>query len=171
MLPMIRKSIVSQISRRGGLQAASRLMSTQEEAAQQLTLNFCLPHSPIYHKKTVDQVIIPGAAGEFGVTANHSLIVSELQPGVLQILHTGNPVPEKFFVSAGFALNHSGNVCDITAIEAVPVDQIDAEAVKETYTRAGQALAAASDDVAKAEAQIELDTAKAMGHACGLTLA
>lgn len=33
------------------------------------------------------QVIIPGSAGEYGVTAGHSPIVAELKPGVIQVLH------------------------------------------------------------------------------------
>ena len=37
--------------------------------------------------------------------------------------------PEKFFVSAGFALTHPSSVTDITAIEAVRVEELDAGAV------------------------------------------
>lgn len=32
-------------------------------------------------------MIIPGSAGEYGVTAGHSPIVAELKPGVIQVLH------------------------------------------------------------------------------------
>lgn len=38
--------------------------------------------------------------------------------------------PEKFFVSAGFALTHASSVTDVTAIEAVRVDEIDGDAVR-----------------------------------------
>lgn len=37
--------------------------------------------------------------------------------------------PEKFFVSAGFALTHPTSVTDITAIEAVRVEELDEGAV------------------------------------------
>lgn len=37
--------------------------------------------------------------------------------------------PEKFFVSAGFALTHPTSVTDITAIEAVRVEELDEAAV------------------------------------------
>lgn len=37
--------------------------------------------------------------------------------------------PENFFVSAGFALTHPTSVTDITAIEAVRVEEIDEGAV------------------------------------------
>lgn len=139
-------------------------------------------------------MIIPGAAGEYGVTMGHSPVVAEMKPGVLQILHgdvscgyvffillrlcfyslfynaarakscvyikchvaltcthdmffymSFSPLtfiscventyciqgkePEKFFVSAGFALTHPTSVTDVTAIEAVRVEEIDADAV------------------------------------------
>ena len=50
----------------------------------------------------VAQVIIPGSAGEYGVTAGHSPIVAELKPGVVQVLHE----PVSFWLSKcveGFA--------------------------------------------------------------------
>lgn len=33
------------------------------------------------------KVIIPGSAGEYGVTAGHSPVVAELKPGVMQVIH------------------------------------------------------------------------------------
>lgn len=59
------------------------------ETASQLTLNFSTPHTPVYTKKTVDKVVLPGAAGEYGVTAGHSPIISELKPGVVSVIHLG----------------------------------------------------------------------------------
>lgn len=41
--------------------------------------------------------------------------------------------PEKFFVSAGFALTHASSVTDVTAIEAVRVEEIDGEAVRAPF--------------------------------------
>lgn len=70
----------------------SRRMATAaaaEGAAAQLTLNFTTPHAPVYHKKIVDKVMLPGAAGEYGVTAGHSALISELQPGVVTVVHLG----------------------------------------------------------------------------------
>lgn len=72
----------SRVLNRGFAQAAA-------PSASQLTLNFTTPHSPVYTKKAVSQVIVPGAAGEFGLTAGHSPIISELKPGVVTVIHTG----------------------------------------------------------------------------------
>ncbi len=59
------------------------------QASTKLTLNFTTPHAPIYTKKEVDQVVLPGAAGEYGITAGHSPIISELKPGVVSVIHVG----------------------------------------------------------------------------------
>ena len=72
------------------LQRLVRAFSTPAAAAStQLTLNFTTPSNPIHVKKVVDKVIVPGAAGEYGVTAGHSPIISELKPGVVQVVHLG----------------------------------------------------------------------------------
>jgi F-type H+-transporting ATPase subunit delta len=56
-------------------------------ASNQLTLNFTTPHTPVYTKKLIDKVMLPGTAGEYGVTAGHSPIISELKPGVVSVVH------------------------------------------------------------------------------------
>ena len=50
------------------------------------------------------------------------------------------------------------------------MDQIDAEAVKGVYSQAISEMSSASDEKAKAEAQVRAETAKAMGMAIGVTL-
>lgn len=74
-----------------------------------MTLNFSLPHETLYNGASVASVIIPGVEGEYGVTINHVPIVSQLKPGVLQILHEDGET-EKYFVSGGFALTHANSV-------------------------------------------------------------
>jgi F-type H+-transporting ATPase subunit delta len=84
-----------------------RTFSTVEEsAAAGMTLNFNLPHESIYVGAKVDQVIVPGVAGEYGVTADHVPLVAQLKPGVLQILHQGTAEAEKYFVAGGFSITH-----------------------------------------------------------------
>ena len=87
---------------------AVRYMSGEAAAAATgVKLNFSLPHETIYDGATVHSVIIPGSAGEYGVTANHVPYVAQLKPGVLQILHEENTSdPEKYFVAGGYALTH-----------------------------------------------------------------
>jgi F-type H+-transporting ATPase subunit delta len=75
-----------------------------------MTLNFNLPHETIYSGVQVSSVIVPGAAGEYGVTANHVPLVAQLKAGVLQILHEASGEPEKYFVAGGFSLTHENSV-------------------------------------------------------------
>ena len=88
----------------------SRCMSSAAEASDgSMTLNFNLPHETIYSEAKVSQVIVPGAAGEYGITADHVPIVAQLKPGVLQIMHEGAEA-EKYFVAGGFSLTHENSV-------------------------------------------------------------
>jgi len=58
----------------------------------------------------VSQVIVPGAAGEYGVTADHVPVVAQLKAGVLQIMHESAGEPEKYFVPGGFSITHDNSV-------------------------------------------------------------
>ena len=78
-----------------------------EASASGMTLNFNLPSETVYSGAKVDQVIVPGAAGEYGITADHVPVVAQLKPGVLQILHEGNSESEKYFVPGGFSITHA----------------------------------------------------------------
>jgi len=81
-------------------------------------LNFSVPHESLYEDVEVHSVILPGQAGEYGITANHVPYVAQLKPGVVQILHeeTSNNEPEKYFVPGGYALTHE-NSTTVRAID------------------------------------------------------
>jgi F-type H+-transporting ATPase subunit delta len=99
---MLSRSALS-IARR----TAARTFSDAAPSTGSVKLNFSLPHESIYSGASVYSVIIPGSAGEYGVTANHVPYVAQLKPGVLQILHEeGTTEPEKYFVAGGYALTH-----------------------------------------------------------------
>jgi F-type H+-transporting ATPase subunit delta len=89
--------------------------------ATHVKLSFTLPHETIYDGAQVHSVIVPGSAGEYGVTANHVPYVAQLKPGVLQILHEENtPEPEKYFVPGGYALTHE----DSTTVRVARMNRI-----------------------------------------------
>lgn len=147
-----------------------RAMST-EVADGSMTLNFNLPHETIYSDAQVSQVIVPGAAGEFGVTADHVPLVAQLKPGVLQILHEGTTESEKYFVAGGWSITHPGSKTDITCPEAVKIDDLDSSAVTSGFEAAKAAFASAENgSVAQAEAQVEMEVNKSMGAALGISL-
>lgn len=76
----------------------------------------------------MEQVLLPGVEGYFGVKANHVPIIAQLKPGVVE-LHDGADIT-KYFVSGGFAFVHPNSVTDICVLEAATLDQFDSTAVK-----------------------------------------
>lgn len=107
---LFRRAITSPLLRRS-------LSSAPEASASGMSLNFNLPSETIYQGAKVDQVIVPGAAGEYGITADHVPVVAQLKPGVLQILHEGSSEAEKYFVPGGFSITHANS----TTVSAVVV--------------------------------------------------
>ncbi|MBN8939308.1 MAG: F0F1 ATP synthase subunit epsilon [Rhizobiales bacterium] len=102
----------------------------------------------------VEQVVVPGSDGEFGVLANHAPFVSSLRPGILTI--HGDGQPKRLYVRGGFAEVADGTLTVLaetaTAVEDLRADQIDAE-IKE----AQEDLTDAKDDAARAKAAEKLD--------------
>lgn len=151
-------------------------MSTEAavEPATSVTLNFSIPAQTIYNGASVYQVIIPGAEGEYGVSAGHVPYVAQLKPGVLQIIHDegAGSESEKYFVPGGYALTHASSLTEIVCPEAVKLDDLDASAVQSQYEAAKSAFGAATaGSVEQAEAQIDMEVNRAMGLALGLSLA
>ncbi|QCE04793.1 ATP synthase subunit delta', mitochondrial [Vigna unguiculata] len=128
-----------------------------------LTVNFVLPYASQLSAKEVDMVIVPATTGQMGVLPGHVATIAELKPGVLSV-HEGNDVT-KYFVSSGFAFIHANSVADIVAVEAVPLDRIDANLVQKGLQDFTQKLNSASTDLEKAEAQIGVDVHSALNSA------
>lgn len=111
----------------------------------------------------VDMVMVPATTGQMGVLPGHVATIAELKPGILSV-HEGSEVT-KYFVSSGFAFIHANSVADIVAVEAVPIDQIDASLVQKGLAEFTQKLSSATTDLEKAEAQIGVDVHSALNSA------
>jgi F-type H+-transporting ATPase subunit epsilon len=102
----------------------------------------------------VEQVVVPGSEGDFGVLAGHAPFVSTLRPGILTIHADGQP--KRLYVRGGFAEISAGGLTILaeraTAVEDLHVDQIDRE-----IREAQEDLADAKDDVSKIKASERLD--------------
>eukprot|EP00296_Roombia_truncata_P008412 JP446894.1.p1 GENE.JP446894.1~~JP446894.1.p1 ORF type:complete len:160 (-),score=68.68 JP446894.1:297-776(-) len=140
------------------LRAAEEASSATSGGKKRLSLNFYTPNSTPAQKE-VDMVIVPGAAGSFGVLVGHVPVVSQLKPGVVEI-HDGGKV-EQFFVSSGFAFV-STTAADICAVEAAPVSDLDSDTIKENISTFTKTVADAQNDMDKATAQVGLDVNQAM---------
>ncbi|KAF8028684.1 hypothetical protein BT93_E1360 [Corymbia citriodora subsp. variegata] len=137
--------------------------ATPASIPSKLTVNFVLPYSSELSKKEVDMVIVPATSGQLGVLPGHVATIAELKPGVMSV-HDGNEVT-KYFVSSGFAFVHGNSYADIIAVEAVPLDQIDASLVQKGLAEFTQKVNSASTDLEKAEAQIGVDVHSALNLA------
>lgn len=76
----------------------------------------------------VTMATIPGEAGEFGVGADHSAIVSSLRAGVITIQKPEDKAPREYFIAGGFA-DVTGTQCTILAEEAIAVVDLDEKAL------------------------------------------
>jgi F-type H+-transporting ATPase subunit epsilon len=89
--------------------------------------------------EAVDMVVVPGSEGNFGVLAGHSLLISTVRPGVIDV-YEGSEISERIFVSGGFA-EVTAQRCTVLADEAVPLSSLDAAAVEAELRTIEAALA------------------------------
>jgi F-type H+-transporting ATPase subunit epsilon len=108
----------------------------------------------------VEMVVVPGAEGDFGAMPRHSLLISAVRPGVIDV-YQGGAITSRIFVAGGFA-EVTGERCTVLAEEAMPVAELDAGKAAARLDAAQKALAAATDDHARAQAQREVAIGEAM---------
>ncbi len=102
----------------------------------------------------VDMVVVPGAEGDFGVLPGHSLVISTVRPGVIDV-YRGGEVTERVFVAGGFAeVTHER--CTVLAEEAMPVGELDPDAINSQIKDTREDIADAKDDAARAAAEARL---------------
>ena len=101
--------------------------------------------------RRVDMVVVPGAEGDMGVLPQHSPAITTVRPGTI-VVYEGGAVTDRIFIAGGFA-EVSDNRCTVLAEEAMPIEDIDKNAVE-------QALSTALDDVSSASSVAERNTAE-----------
>jgi F-type H+-transporting ATPase subunit epsilon len=102
----------------------------------------------------VDQVDVPGEEGEFGVFAGHAPYVATLKPGVLTIYGGGEP--QRIVVYGGMAEMGSAGLT-VLAEQAVPVGELNADAIAQSIKNAEEDIADAESDVARDKARSRLE--------------
>jgi F-type H+-transporting ATPase subunit epsilon len=113
----------------------------------------------------VDMVVVPGAEGDFGVLPQHSLLISLLRPGVIEI-YQSSQVTERIFVGGGFAeVNERG--CTVLAEEAMPVSELVMEQARRRLSDAEDDLRDATSETERRRAERELAIAEAAIQAVG----
>ena len=108
-----------------------------------------------------------------GILANHVPSITQLRPGIVEVIAEG-AANEKFFglhsfirlvllvVSGGFATVQPGNLLSINAVEAYPLEDFSAEAVRSSLAEAERVANGAGSEEEVAEAKIELEVYRAL---------
>ncbi|MFN0192131.1 MAG: F0F1 ATP synthase subunit epsilon [Aestuariivirga sp.] len=108
----------------------------------------------------VASVTIPGTEGDMGILPGHAPVLSTLRPGVVIISREGS-ADEKIFVRGGFAeVNPQG--LTLLAETAIPIAELNAEALSQQVKNAEEDLADAKDDEARRRASENLEHLKAL---------
>jgi F-type H+-transporting ATPase subunit epsilon len=71
----------------------------------------------------VDMVVVPGTEGNFGVLPGHSLLVSTIRPGTIDV-YQGGAVTRRIFVAGGFA-EVTPERCTVLANNALPTQDLN----------------------------------------------
>ncbi|MDE0253686.1 MAG: F0F1 ATP synthase subunit epsilon [Rhodospirillaceae bacterium] len=115
--------------------------------------------------ETVDMVVVPGAEGDFGVLPRHSLLISGVRTGVIQVWN-GNAVTDRIFVAGGFC-EVTGERCTVLAEEAVRVEDIDRNAIEAELKNLREDAADAKSPEERTAAEARIATREAMLAAAG----
>ena len=129
-------------------------------------LNFALvsPERELFHGD-VDQVVVPGSEGEFGVLPNHAPVMSVIKPGALRVIDDGSE--RRIFVNGGFA-DVTPDGLTVLAEEAIDLADIDRAEVEQQLKNAQDDLRDSLGSDAKREvaerAVARLEALKAALH-------
>jgi F-type H+-transporting ATPase subunit epsilon len=113
----------------------------------------------------VTSVVVPGSDGYFTVMANHAPLMSTIKPGVVEATLASGSV-KKIFVRGGFA-DVAGTSFTLLAEQAMPVEELNAEALAAQIKDAGEDLADARTEAKKHAAQLKLDQLRELKAALG----
>merc|ERR1711963_666176 len=116
-------------------------------AMSQMAFTFAAPNGVHYNAASVKQIDVPSLA--------------VLSPGVVTVYEDGGDT-SKFFVSSGSITVNEDSSVQILAEEAHKLESLDINAARQALTAAQSAASSAGDEVAKAEAQIEVEVCEAL---------
>ncbi|KAJ3402020.1 delta subunit of the central stalk of mitochondrial F1F0 ATP synthase, atp16 [Chytridiales sp. JEL 0842] len=163
-LPTLRSTVAPVASR---LPAAllARSFATETQAPTRspgkLLLNFAVPHQAILKDFEATQVNLSSSEGDMGILADHVPTISQLNPGVLEIINADKT--KKYFVSGGFAIINADSTMNINAVEAVPIEDLDIEAARRGLEEATRKVnASGASELEKAAAKVEQEVYEAI---------
>ncbi|KEZ42619.1 hypothetical protein SAPIO_CDS5862 [Scedosporium apiospermum] len=140
--------------------AALRVPLQRRTYAEAIKLSFSLPHQSLYKSQEVVQVNIPAESGEMGVLANHVPVIEQLKAGVVEVVEESGS--KQFFLSGGFAVVQPNSVLSINAVEAYPLEDFSADAVRAQISEAQKIANGSGSAQDVAEAKIELEVLESL---------
>ncbi|CAL8075523.1 unnamed protein product [Calicophoron daubneyi] len=141
-----------------------RMLSTSFTLRADLKLTFASPARVFYDGKVVRQVDVPTLTGRFGVLAEHVPTIGCLKPGVVNVIEEDGST-KSYFVSSGIVTVNGDSTMQLLAEEAVTLDQLDPQSIRDGLTKAQSDLSSAQTELAKAEAQILTETYEELSRA------
>jgi F-type H+-transporting ATPase subunit epsilon len=110
----------------------------------------------------VDQVVVPGVDGQFGVLDKHSAVMTVIKQGAIRILDGANE--RKIYVGGGFA-DVTATGLTILAEDAVDLSTLDEVAFEKDLQNAREDVRDAKEADAKASADKRLARLEAISAA------
>jgi F-type H+-transporting ATPase subunit epsilon len=110
----------------------------------------------------VDQVVVPGVDGQFGVLSQHSAVMTVIQPGAIRILDGSSE--RRIYVGGGFA-DVTAQGLTILAEDAVDLSTLDKVAFEKDIQNAREDARDAKEADAKAKADKRLARLEAISAA------
>lgn len=111
------------------------------------------------------QVDIPGAAGEFTAGAGHAPFLTTLRPGIVRVV--GPQGEQEYLVTGGF-VEVGPEAASLLAERAVPRAEVTREMLDAVVAEAEAALAATSEEPARAAAELRVADARGLAARLGL---
>lgn len=127
--------------------------------ADKLIFSLVSPERELFHGE-VDQVVAPGAEGEFGVLAQHAPFMTVLKAGALRVLNGGQEA-RRIFVNGGFA-DVTPEGLTVLAEDAVDLAEVELGAIEQSLKDAQEDLRDAKDEAHRAAAQAQVARYAAM---------
>merc|ERR1711881_723732 len=127
-------------------------------AMSEMSFTLAAPNGVHYKNAIVKQIDVPSFSGSFGILPNHVPALAVLSPGTVTVIEESGD-SKKFFVSSGTVTINDDSSVQILAEEAHSLDAFDPIEAKKALEEANNLASAATDDVARAEAQIAVEVA------------
>ncbi|PAA71292.1 hypothetical protein BOX15_Mlig029582g2, partial [Macrostomum lignano] len=142
------------------LQNSSVIAGRFRRSLSDMAFTLASPGEVFYRSAKVRQVDVPTLTGSIGVLANHVPLLGCLKPGVVSVHEEDGS--KKYFVSSGSVTINDDSSVQILAEELASLAQLDPAAARDGLAKAQQAANAATDELSRAEATVEVEAFEAV---------